>query len=263
MLRLSQGHLNLLQACPRKFQHIYFDRLGAPISPEQQEKQIWGSQFHLVMQQRELGLPVEFLVREDPQLERWVTALISAAPEISIPDPQTARDSEHCRTCNVGDYLLTVIYDLLIADNQQAQIIDWKTYPQPKNRRWLEKDWQTRLYLYVLAETSDYLPEQISMSYWFVQSQPQPQSLKFSYDRARHQQTERDLTYLLNQLSDWLQAYQEVGADLPQVAESAGRCSDCSFAIRCGRSAVGESPANLEAAKDLLPDLTDIEEVVI
>jgi hypothetical protein len=266
MFRLSQGYLNLLQTCPRKFQHIYFDQLGSPISPEQQEKQTWGSQFHLVMQQRELGLPVEFLVEEDPQLQRWVTSLIGAAPDISIADPQTFRHSEHCRTLNLQGYLLTVIYDLLIADPQQAQIIDWKTYPQPQHRRWLEKDWQTRLYLYVLAETSDYLLEQISMTYWFVQSQPQPQSLKFTYDRTRHQQTQADLTYLLNQLTDWLQSYQELGADLPQVAEAAGRCSDCSFAVRCGRSSsyvAGELPAISDDPTDLLLNLDAIEEVIL
>jgi ATP-dependent exoDNAse (exonuclease V) beta subunit len=59
--------------------------------------------------------------------------------------------------------LLTVIYDLLIEAEDNAQILDWKTYPQPKEQNRLAKDWQTRLYLYVLAETSDYLPEQISM----------------------------------------------------------------------------------------------------
>jgi hypothetical protein len=58
----------------------------------------------------------------------------------------------------------------LIADDL-AQILDWKTYPKPQNRRWVEQNWQTLLYPYVLAETSDYLPEQISMTYWFVQSE--------------------------------------------------------------------------------------------
>jgi hypothetical protein len=254
---LSQGQLNLLETCPRKFQHIYFDQLGTPVSPEQQERLAWGSRFHLLMQQRELGLPVESLVEEDAQLQHWVTALVNAASDVLTPNPQTFRESEHCRTLNVQGYLLTVIYDLLIEDDKSAQILDWKTYPLPKNRQWLTKDWQTRLYLYVLAETSDYLPEQISMTYWFVKSQPRPQSLNFAYDAVQHERTRQDLTSLLSQLTGWLQRYQQEGIPFPQVAESKGQCRDCSLAVRCQRS-WERSTSN---SRDLLPNLADIQEV--
>ena len=254
---LSQGQLNLLETCPRKFQHVYFDQLGTPVSPEQQERLAWGSRFHLLMQQRELGLPVESLVEEDTQLQQWVTALVDAASDVLTPDPQTFRDSEHCRTLNFQGYLLTVIYDLLIEDENNAQIIDWKTYPQPKDRRWLAKDWQTCLYLFVLAETSDYLPEQISMSYWFVKSQPRPQSLKFSYSEAQHEKTKQDLSKLLTQLSGWLQRYQEDGIPFPQVAPSTGQCGDCTFGVRCHRT----SESSISSSQDLLANLADIQEV--
>lgn len=116
-MRLSQGQLNLLERCPRLFQHTYLDQLGAPASPEQQERLTWGSRFHLLMQQRELGLPIEPLVQQDTQMQSWMTAFASAAPEILTSDlhSQTFRESEHCRTLQVQDYLLTVVYDLLIA----------------------------------------------------------------------------------------------------------------------------------------------------
>ncbi|NET52154.1 MAG: PD-(D/E)XK nuclease family protein, partial [Merismopedia sp. SIO2A8] len=234
--RLSQGHLNLLENCPRKFQHIYFDQLGVPISYEQQERLSWGSHFHLLMQQRELGLPVESLVEGEQQLHQWLSALINAAPEVLNRDTQTFRESEHCRTLNFHGYLLTVVYDLLIGTNSCAQILDWKTFPQPKNRQPLATDWQTRLYLYVLTETSDYLPEQISMTYWFVKSQPRPQSLKFSYSRIQHQKNREDLTELFGQLSCWQQRYQDDPIGFPQIAASTGRCQNCSFAVRCQRT---------------------------
>ncbi len=256
---LSQGQLKLLETCPRKFQHTYLEQLGTPVSPEQQERLAWGSRFHLLMQQRELGLPVESLVEEDAQLQHWVTALVNAASDVLTPDPQTFRESEHCRTLNLQGYLLTVIYDLLIEDEKRAQILDWKTYPQPKNRHWLATDWQTRLYLYVLAETSDYAAEQISMTYWFVKSQPRPQSLKFTYDAAQHEKTRQDLATLLTQLTGWLQRYQDKGIDFPQVAESTGRCSECNFAVRCQRT----SESSISSSRDLLPNLADIQEVSI
>jgi hypothetical protein len=254
---ISQGQLNLLETCPRKFQHVYFDQLGTPISPEQQERLTWGSRFHLLMQQRELGLPVESLVEEDAELQHWVTALVNAASDVLTPDPLTFRESEHCRTLNFQGYLLTVVYDLLIEDDKSAQILDWKTYLQPKNRQWLAKDWQTRLYLYVLAETSDYLPEQISMTYWFVKSQPRPQSLKFTYDAAQHEKTHQDLTRLLTQLDYWLERYCNEGIPFPQVPQKKGHCRDCTFAMRCQRM----SESSMSNTRDLLPNLADIQEV--
>ena len=173
-MRLSQGQLNLLERCPRQFQHTYLDLFGSPTTAEQQARQAWGSRFHLLMQQRELGLPIESLVREDLQLQHWMNAFATAAPEIlNNLEPNTNnifRESEHYRTLQVQDYLLSVIYDLLIADDRQAQIFDWKTNPKLPKKSQLEKNWQTRLYLYVLAETSDYLPEQLSMTYWYVSS---------------------------------------------------------------------------------------------
>ncbi|MGQ4647543.1 PD-(D/E)XK nuclease family protein [Lyngbya aestuarii] len=257
LIPLSQGQLNLLETCPRKFQHIYLDQLGTPVSYEQQERLTWGSRFHLLMQQRELGLPVRSLVEGDALLQRWVKALVDAAPEILTPDFTAFRSAEHCRTLHCQGYLLSVVYDLLIEDERSAQILDWKTYPKPKNRKWLAKDWQTRLYLYVLGETSNYLPEQISMSYWFVKSEPRPQSFKFVYDELQHQKTAEDLTKLLTQLTRWWQDYQEKGISFPQVLVSAERCSDCSFAIRCQRT----PESAVSSDQDLLLNLGDVQEV--
>ena len=135
LLRLSQGQLNLLESCPRQFQHTYLEQLHSPRDPEHEERQTLGSRFHLLMQQREMGLPIDTFLQADPQLQSWTSAFANAAPEIlaAASYRQTFRSSEHYRTLQVQDYLLTVIYDLLIADQEQAQIFDWKTYPQPPN----------------------------------------------------------------------------------------------------------------------------------
>lgn len=258
-MRISQRQLNFLSTCPRKFQHTYLEQLGSLTTPEQQERINWGSNFHLLMQQRELGLPIDSIVQEDAQMQRWITALISAAPEVLTPSSnyKTFRESEHSRVLNFQGYVLTAIYDLLIADDKKAEILDWKTYPLPKNRQWLEEDWQTRLYLYILAETSDYSPEQISMTYWFVQSQPEPKSVKFIYNAGKHEQTRRELSGLLENLNNWLLEY-ERGEEFPQVVEDAGECDRCQFAIRCDRHSASSEPAN---NRDLIPNLAHIQEV--
>jgi hypothetical protein len=271
MLQLSQTQLNLLESCPRKFQHTYLEQLGALATPEQQERLMVGSQFHLLMQQHELGLPVEPLVQEDTQLKGWYEAFVQAAPQILALSQSevTFRQSEHQRYLEfAGDrfspsYLLTVIYDLLVCDEQHARILDWKTYPRPQNARWLQQNWQTRLYPFVLAETSSYLPEQISITYWFFQggdrSAAEPQSLNFPYNPTLHEKTRQDLNQILSRLTYWLQRYETQGEPFPQVAEFSP-CQPCNFALRCQRLQSGSTEGSDRIS---LLNLADIQEVPI
>lgn len=260
MLRLSQGQLNLLSTCPRKFQHTYLEQLASLSTPEQQERQMWGTRFHLLMQQWQLGLPVAPLIQEDPQLQRWFTAFVSAAPKIlTLEGGEAVQQSEHARTLEFQGYLLSVVYDLLLTNDRQAQILDWKTYPRPQNPRHLLQNWQTRLYLFVLAETSAYLPAQLSMVYWFFQSRgtqaetSEPQSFRIAYDATQHEQTRHDLTQLLMQLTGWLEQYPQ-GTPFPQVGIETTGCERCGFVLRCDRRSQLSLPAPL-------PSLTEIEEV--
>ncbi len=209
MLRLSQRHLNLLETCPPKFKQLYISQDNLVPNPENEERQVWGSQFHLLMQQRELGLPLDSILTTEKELAASLEALIKEVPELSISPAQANRAAEHYRTLGVNDYLLSVIYDLVITQEDRAQILDWKTYLKPREQERLARDWQTRLYLYVLAETSEYAPEQISMTYWFVKLPKKPQSYTFTYSSQQHQQTKVDLQELLNNLDNWLHNYNE------------------------------------------------------
>ena len=252
LLRIAQGQLNLLTICPRKFQHTVLDQFSTPTSPEQQEHISRGNRFHLLMQQHELGLSRGLSTdREDQQLQQCVVDLVQAAPELFVP--AKLRQSEHRRSLELNGYAIATIYDLLILDDSQAQIIDWKTYPRPQNAERLAKNWQTRLYLFVLAETTDYAPEQISMTYWFVEPGKTPQSLCFKYNTALYQQTQQDLAQILGQLTEWLKSY-DAGDSLPQIDERQGYCQTCPFAVRCQKT---------KQATDVLLSFAEIEEVAI
>ncbi len=252
---LTQGQLKLLELCPRRFQYTYLDQLAVPTEPAMLERQQWGTRFHLVMQQREMGLAVAPLLAQDPALESAVQALLATAPDLFLPASeadsvrsavsdqrdQPFRQSEHRRSLTFNGYSLTVIYDLLMLTPTQGQIVDWKTYLHPPGQRQLAKEWQTRLYLYVLAETTDLAPKQLSMSYWFVQpnlssrseGQPPvpPSQITLTYSAAQHRRTERDL----RRLTDQLTALLAKAEDFPKVAEAEGHCLHCPFAVRCQR----------------------------
>jgi hypothetical protein len=259
ILRLSQGHLNLLAACPRKFQHSYLEQLNTPLDPKHEEYQTLGSQFHLLMQQQEMGLPIHNLLQADPRLQNWMTDFRKIAPEIFTDhtNHQTFRESEHYRTLQIGDYLLTVIYDLLITDQNQAQILDWKTYPQPPKRENLANNWQTKLYLYVMAETSQYLLEDISMTYWFVQSKGEDKYIKFTYSQEEHQKTAQELKEILSNLTTWVENYQ-YDISLPQIAKSQKICESCQYAVRCQRQKIKEETININQQFPSLENITEV-----
>lgn len=282
MQPLSQSHLSLLENCPRRYQYVFFDALSGPTSFDQQMRAQWGKQFHLLMQQRALNLPVDALFEADAEMAQSVAALVEAATD-SLPEPSIASDStisavlqansmpalenavsvgepfsqsEHRRTLAFNGYLLTVVYDRVVVKTTeigvQGEILDWKTYPKPPKKAWLAQDWQTRLYLYVLCETTPLLPEQISMTYWFVrQGRPspdfavssaasdsdasssldKPSAYRFQYSLDKHDQTRRDLAELTDGLSKMM-----ARSHFPMVDIGLGRCDRCPFNVRCDLS---------------------------
>ena len=170
---LTQTHLTLLETCPRKFQHIFISGFTPPPDPSLQDSATWGNQFHLLMQQQALSLPITVMEPVNEKMTACLTQLRQTAPELFETPTGWQHQSETQRTLLFDGYLLTVIYDLLRlgpgrAEPQQAEIVDWKTYQQTPKREWVEHDWQTRLYLFVLAETSSLSPDQIAITYWFV-----------------------------------------------------------------------------------------------
>lgn len=286
MLPLSQSHLTLLDTCPRKYQHVFFDALSGPSTYEQHAKAQWGSQFHLLMQQQALNLPVDVLSTADTEMAESLATLKTAAPEVfayfsesrvggNAADPEIA-SAEHRRTLNFNGYLLTVVYDLVVIapDAEQkihkGQIFDWKTYQQPQKKTWLAKDWQTRLYPYVLCETSNLTPDEIAMTYWFVRSGPEnsgqeksevpfsevpfkASSFTFAYSAAQHQQTQHDLQTLTDALTRMREQ-----AFFPKVAIEKGLCTQCPFQVRCDRATPDNSMTNPLTSGDSPPLYADL-----
>ncbi len=259
MLNLTQGHLRLLEICPRRYQYTYLDHFTVPTDPGTLERQQWGTQFHQILQQRDLGLPLADLLRQDEALAAAVNGLMAAAPELFVPQPEGFRQSEHRRTLAFNGYGLTAIYDLLVLEPAQGQIVDWKTYQRPPQAAQLAKEWQTRLYLYLLVETSDLAPEQVTMTYWFVapptapDRQAPPSSITIPYSLAQHRRTEADL----RRLTDTLTGLRTTETDFPQVDPAKGYCTQCPFAVRCQRSSERFGTMGAMA----LPAIADIAEV--
>lgn len=243
-LSLTQSSLQALSYCPRKFQYLYLDQLGLPNFQTKATANLGidlpqdlGTWFHRLLQQRELGLDITPLLGGNEPLPSWYKTFQTAPP----PMISGQRDSEQRRQVMLGSLTLVGVYDLVIWGKSQAQILDWKTYQRPQTTEYLKNDWQTRLYPYLLAATTDYPPENIVMTYWFALAEDGQHSLTFRYSPTLHNQTKQILSQLSQRVEAWILAYGQ-GTALPQVDILKGRCSNCEFAYRCQRQDRPESP---------------------
>ncbi len=208
------------------------------------EKQELGTQFHQLMQQRELGLDIQPLLDDNPKLQEWLQAFQDAPPPLMTGQ---LRQSEYQCTLELEGFTLIAVYDLLLQDASKAQIVDWKTYPRPPRAQLLQQHWQTQLYLFIATEVLGYAPDRVSMLYWFAESAPENAAnpnrenwLSIAYSEALHQQTRETLKKLLTHLRRWSEEFVKYHRDFPQVPLSDPKCGSktqpCTFANACERS---------------------------
>jgi hypothetical protein len=256
-LQLSQGHLQILETCPRKFQSIFLNGLTLPQPSLELEKQELGKQFHQLMQQRELGLEIQPLLDNSLKLQGWFQKFQDSPPPLLAGQ---FRQSEYPCTLTLEGFTLTAVFDLLIQDGDRAQIADWKTYRRPLRAQLIEQHWQTRLYLFMVTEVLGYAPDCVSMVYWFAESTPQNSSspsqnwLSIAYSKSMHQQTQETLEKQLVSLRKWMEDFTTNHQSFPQVPLSAQKCWSkaqcCPFVTHCHRTP--------DSARTDLADLTNL-----
>lgn len=253
---LSRTRLASFMNCRRQYQLRFVERVAwpeAPLSEETAAAVAHGQRFHQLLQRHFLNLPVQ---PEDETLRVWWNRFKNSQlrfsngrflPETSLTIPITPS------TPTRKVYLLNGRFDLLcIARNGNAPIahvFDWKT-GKPQDVVTLRNDWQTRLYLAMLAEGSGALrlvgdgripPENISLTYWYVDEPDAPRTIRYS--AAHHQENWSALQVIVQQLDALDDAVWPLTDDLT-------RCRFCAYQIICGRQAAGR-------AQPLLPDEND------
>ncbi len=255
-MRLSQGHLSLLETCPRQFQHQILEQLSLQNlavqewDGDQEARLRSGSEFHQLVQQRSLSLPIEVLLADASQLQTWFRAFEQAEPDLFTATARSEfAESEHVRTLAMLGHSLVVMYDYVVLGPERALILDWKTYGKPKGVQAIVESWQSRLYLYVLSRTSHYPPDHLAMRYWFFKTDGTAQPLDLPYSEAKQEDIDRQLTALLTQFNQWLTDYTQANTPFPQTPQW-DRCDRCTYAVRCGRSRLNPLDSTLDSTLD-------------
>jgi CRISPR/Cas system-associated exonuclease Cas4 (RecB family) len=238
-LTLRRTKFAAFLACQRRFELRYLRQLpwpDAPLSEQADLVQGRGQQFHQLLERHFLGLPVEANEIEDSVLRKWWLAFQSS----KLPLPNGRSLPELSLTIPVGGHLLNGRFDLLITDGIQAHIFDWKTgKPQPEDR--LRHDWQTRLYLAMVAESNDALgaqfaPNHIALTYWYVSEPNDPRTIR--YNQSWHKQNWAEIEALIMQIDERLQL------DVWPLTDDLAQCRVCAYQACCGRQAAGTAESS-------------------
>jgi len=241
----SYRRLMTYVSCKRQYQLRYESRAAwpeAPLPEKWQRAVERGHAFHRAAQRHLLGLQVSAPadpLTGDRQVRLWWERFLEWEPNL----PPGRRLPELSLTVPLGEHLLTGRFDLLILGEQSIHIFDWKTEQRPRGREQLAEDWQTVIYLALLAEGAGALagnlgriaPEQVHLTYWFARDPANP--VTFQYSAAAHQ----DSWNRLEQLADEITSTASTYTSRP-LTDDRRTCGRCLYQVLCNRQ--GAPPAS-------------------
>ena len=242
-LLLSRYKLTTFLACQRQFELRYLQKLPWPKRPLPQKDEALlarGQQFHQLLQRHFLGWEIEPGSIGDAQLRQWY--LLFQQSGLQLPNGRVL--TEMSLTIPIGKHLLNGRFDLLILSENgvgepTAYLFDWKT-GKAQDETILKQDWQTRLYLAMLAEGSSALldenhsqlkPENTSITYWYVTDPENPRTVHYS--TPQHEENWRDLQTLVAQIESHIET-----GDW-QLTDDLTECQRCAYQTICQRRSAG------------------------
>ena len=232
-INLSRFKLTTFLACQRRFQLRYLRQLPWPVEPQDeqwQEASQRGRRFHRLLERHFLGLPLAEPGEGDPLLQRWWQTFRRDGPAL----PPGQRLPELTLTVPLARHMLTGRFDLVVIGDEDIHVYDWKTEAQPRPAAALRDDWQTILYLALLAEGGTALrqepvdPDAITLTYWFVAD---PSAMvTIPYSRTQHDAHWSQLISLVEAIDSQL----NVAGAWP-LTEDLSQCARCAYRVFCGR----------------------------
>jgi hypothetical protein len=235
--QFSQVSLQDYVDCRRRFQLRHLLRLPWPaieVEPIVERERLLrlGATLHRMIQQHQLGLPVDRLtpMATDEDLKRWWDNYLTNP----LSDLPTSRTPEVLVTAPVAGYRVVAKYDLVAVDpGSKAIIVDWKTAIRRPSRSYLAERLQTRVYRYLLVRAGAHLnadasipASQVEMVYWFSEHPQAPE--RFFYDDSQYHADETLLTGLIEEIL----ALGEADFDL---TSQESRCDYCPYRSLCER----------------------------
>lgn len=241
--KFSQASLQDYQDCRRRFELRYLERLPWPAvqtEPYLESERIMqqGAAFHHLVQQHQIGLPVELLSAQikDDELEDWWQRYLDSSPEFLLPraEGHVRKYPERLLVTPLAGYTLLAKMDLLIIQpGRYLRIVDWKTSRRKPKRSWLASRLQTMVYRFMAVEAAGHLndgepvqADQVDILYWFTATPKEPEI--FTYSQEQYLEDRQTLIRMIEEI-----AARQTG-DFPLTPDEQ-RCRYCVYRSLCDR----------------------------
>ena len=258
----SQSNLQDYVDCHYRFylryiKHMKWPALIVDDAVDFEQRGQTGARFHRLLQQYLLGLPEDRLgdlAAADPAKEVigwWQDFLDNVPPWLS-----GRQFVETTLSTTLAGHRLVAKYDLiLVQEDGQMAIFDWKTSRKRPRKDWLMERVQTRLYRLILTQAGSNItgqnsiaPETVTMNYWFA---PQPAILvSLPYAQNTYEKDRLFFSGLIDEIinreeDDFLKTY------------NVDKCRYCVYRSHCDR---GIGAGDLAAFEDFQTEPEDFDE---
>ena len=160
-------------------------------------------QLQLAVKQMLMGLPVEPLVDNNPQIQQWVNELKELSPSLFVPHKKLLPDIPLTAKVDLNSSLLTNLNQKYYPQHQ-FKIIEVRAHigivkGKPRLFEWAIRhpilSWQDRVKLWVAAEYFKIQPQELQLIVLALHPTRAAQKVSFSWDRRQHRQIKN---WLLN-----------------------------------------------------------------
>ena len=160
-------------------------------------------QLQLAVKQMLMGLPVEPLLDNNPQIQQWVNELKQLSPSLFVPHKKLLPDIPLTAKVDLNSSLLTNLNQKYYPQHQ-FKIIKVRAHigivkGKPRLFEWAIRhpilSWQDRVKLWVAAEYFKIQPQELQLIVLALHPTRAAQKVSFSWDRRQHRQIKN---WLLN-----------------------------------------------------------------
>jgi hypothetical protein len=267
----SQSNLKDYLDCPYRFYlryilHTKWPALLVDDALEFEMRGKTGARFHRLIQQYLIGLPearLDEIAQADPNpmfIQWWESFLETIPPYLS-----GQKYVEMTLRTKLGGHNLVAKYDLIMVQDENLVIFDWKTSQKQPRKAWLLDRIQTRLYRLILTQAANSFspsesitPEKVTMNYWFATYPDSPVSLPYSNNV--YQEDKVFFREIIQEISDRKE-------DHFYRTEDIKKCHYCVYRSHCDRGIAAGDLGSFETFEmneedfELDLDFDDIQEV--
>src|SRR4028118_89458 len=160
-------------------------------------------QLQLAVKQMLMGLPVEPLLDNNPQIQQWVNELKQLSPSLFVPHKKLLPDIPLTAKVDLNSSLLTNLNQKYYPQHQ-FKIIKVRAHigivkGKPRLFEWAIRhpilSWQDRVKLWVAAEYFKIQPQELQLIVLALHPTRAAKKVSFSWDRRQHRQIKN---WLLN-----------------------------------------------------------------